>query len=234
MPGPSSWPCKGRPASRRSVSRAPRPAGLTPAATTARQKARGDLGGDGALDAVLARVAGAGDSARHPFELEVRHGEVAHRRCLGGDARQALARLRPLHGDDRPLLGHVVAADDRDDPVGVGGVRHDVETLLLHPPDDDVVQHGGVLLVEQVLVLGPPGPDLVQVVGERPSAGARRSPGRSGGRCRGGSRRTRPRRSYRRGARRWCRPGTKAASPSRRSPPVSRRARRARRARRSV
>ena len=35
MPGPSSWPCSGRPASRRSVSRAPSPAGLMPAPTIA-------------------------------------------------------------------------------------------------------------------------------------------------------------------------------------------------------
>ena len=38
MPGPSSWPCRGNPASRRSVSRAPRPAGTTPASSTACQK----------------------------------------------------------------------------------------------------------------------------------------------------------------------------------------------------
>ena len=33
MPGPSSWPCRGSPASSRRVSRAPRPAGTTPART---------------------------------------------------------------------------------------------------------------------------------------------------------------------------------------------------------
>ena len=35
MSGPSSWPCSGRPASRRSVSRAPSPAGVAPASATA-------------------------------------------------------------------------------------------------------------------------------------------------------------------------------------------------------
>ena len=57
-------------------------------------------------------------------------------------------------------------ADGCEHAVGVGGVRHDVETVLVHPPHDDVVEHRGVVFVEKVGVLGASGGDLSEVVGE--------------------------------------------------------------------
>ena len=69
IPGPSSWPCSGRPASSRSVSRAPSPAGYGPGAEHRLPHDRRRVGRDGQLDAVLARVARAGhgaDRARRP------------------------------------------------------------------------------------------------------------------------------------------------------------------------
>jgi len=52
-------------------------------------------------------------------------------------------------------------------PCGVRGVRHHVEALRSHPPDDDVVEHRR-LLVEEVRVLGTTWADPMQVVGEGP------------------------------------------------------------------
>ena len=93
MPGPSSWPCSGRPASSRSVSRAPSPAGSTPAPSTARHNAGGRLGRHGHLDAVLAGVAGAGDQARRcPSQREPGDAEAADGGRLGRHRRPARSR----------------------------------------------------------------------------------------------------------------------------------------------
>ena len=105
MPGPSSWPCSGRPASRRRVSRAPSPAGVTPGRQRRGPEAPGRLDRDGTLDAVLARC------SRYPATRQVtpshskrRHAEIgAPRPPLRDDRRQASARASgPLHGDDGP------------------------------------------------------------------------------------------------------------------------------------
>ena len=66
-------------------------------------EARRHLGGHGALDAVLARVAGAGHEAGGPAPLEALDVEAMHRGSLGRDPGQALAGLGTLHGDHRPL-----------------------------------------------------------------------------------------------------------------------------------
>ena len=125
---------------------------------------RGGLCGHGALDAVLACVAGAGHLAGHALELEVGHREMAHGRRLGRDGGEPGARPRSLDGDDGPGAGDVVTAQHRDHPFGVGGVRHDVKALLGDPPDDEVVEHRGVRLLQEVLVLGPARRDAVEVV----------------------------------------------------------------------
>ena len=93
MPGPSSWPCNGNPASSRSVSRAPSPAGTMPAPTIAAHSVGRGLGGHGDLDAALARVAGAGDRARHA---------VATRRGRRGSVRRRRHRGTPSPGGRSP------------------------------------------------------------------------------------------------------------------------------------
>ena len=112
MPGPSSWPCSGRPASRRSVSRAPSPAGVD-ALRRGRppRSAQRDLGRHGTLDAVLTRVAGARNQARRTAPFEAVDGEPADRRGLRRHPRQPCAGFGPLHGDDGPPCGHVRPAD---------------------------------------------------------------------------------------------------------------------------
>ena len=166
IPGPSSWPCRGRAASRRSVSRAPSPAGCTPVASTASQNEAATSAGHGALDPVLAGVAGAGGHAGLASPGELGHPEAAHARPPRETTGQALPGGRSLDGDDGPFGGDVRAAQGAADPGGVRGVRHDVEALVVHPPHDDVVEHRPVGVVEQVGVLGPAGADLAQVVGQ--------------------------------------------------------------------
>ncbi len=170
MPGPSSWPCSGRPASSRNVSRAPRPAGSTPAPVTASHTSTALRRGHRELDTVLARVAGAGDDAPDPVPLDRGDAEPSDRRGLGPHGRQPFPRRRTLHRDHRSVPGHVsVLADPQrlPHPLRVRCVGHHVESVVGDPPDDDVVEHRGVVLVEQVGVLGSARPDLAQVVGQR-------------------------------------------------------------------
>ncbi len=166
MPGPSSWPCSGNPASSRRVSRAPRPAGGTPASSTACQRPSAASRRHRELHAVLTGVAGPGGRAGRPPPFERGHPEAADGRRLRHDRRQPAPRRGPLHGDDGPAGGDVHPPDRLEHPGGVGRVRHHVEALLVQPPHDDVVGHRRVRLVEKVGVLGPPRPDLVEVVGE--------------------------------------------------------------------
>ena len=154
MPGPSSWPCRGRPASSRRVSRAPRPAGVTPVATTASH-----------TEAACARarparrrprqVARARDHARVAQHLDLGDGPAGDRRGPRGHRGQAVAAWS-LDCEHRPLGRDVAAGDGLDHPGGVRGVGHDVEAVLVDPPHDDVVEHRGVVGVEQVGVLVRP------------------------------------------------------------------------------
>ena len=90
-PGPSSWPCNGRPASRRNVSR-PQPCGFDPRLAQRIPQARSLRGGDVQLDPVLARVAGAGDHEARP-RARPRNAPPRPRRSRPG--RGARARLGP-------------------------------------------------------------------------------------------------------------------------------------------
>ena len=70
---------------------------------TASHTAPARVGGHGELDAVLARVAGAGDHARRrPATSTVATAEPADRGRLRRDRGQPLAGLRALHGEDGP------------------------------------------------------------------------------------------------------------------------------------
>jgi len=118
-------------------------------------------------------------------------------------------------------------------------VRHhveDVTVLARVPPHDDVVEDGAVTVVEEVGVLRPPGGDLAEGRWTAPAGGRRGRPDRRPGPCRGARRRTPRRRHGRPCARRSCRWGTRAASPTHRRAPCGPRAgggrRRAARARR--
>ncbi len=94
MPGPSSCPCSGNPASSRSVSRAPNPAGAIPCARTASQKSVGDVRRHGALDPVLSGVARARDQARHALPVERLDAEAVH----GRRVRRHAGRVAPGPG----------------------------------------------------------------------------------------------------------------------------------------
>ncbi len=62
----------------------------------------GHLDGHGALDTVLARVAGAGGGHDVALPVELDDAEAGHRGGLGGDGREQSPRLGPLHRDDGP------------------------------------------------------------------------------------------------------------------------------------
>ena len=106
------------------------------------------VGGHRDLDAVLARVAGAGDRARrrrptsHSADPEATDG-----RRLGRDCAPAAAGPSGPARRARPASAVIVVAADRRSThaVGVGGVRHHVEhgspVVVRVPPHDDVVEH---------------------------------------------------------------------------------------------
>ena len=89
IPGPSSWPWSGSPASSRSVSRAPSPAGRDPGVEQRPPHRRRRRAGHVQLDAVLAGVAGAGDPAAR------RRRTRAARTAKRGDRAPRRARPRP-------------------------------------------------------------------------------------------------------------------------------------------
>ena len=93
------------PASRRSVSRAPRPHGLTPAAASAFQSVGARAAGHDDLEAVLAGVAGARDEDVAERSRRALNGfSAAVAASLPGSACQTFARaLRTLHGDHREV-----------------------------------------------------------------------------------------------------------------------------------
>ena len=98
-----------------------------------------------------------------PRQVERGDVEASDLGRLGGHRREQRPGVGALEGQERPFLGEIVdrpRPERLDDPFGVRGVGHDVEALVVDPPDDDVVEHRCVVLIEQVGVLGPPGPIL--------------------------------------------------------------------------
>ena len=202
------------------------------ASHTARRRRRGH----GDLDAVLARVAGAGDGARHALpRRRAATSEAADGRGLRPHRRQPLgAPAAPARRARRASC--VVSAPPiaSTHPVGVRRVRHHVEHVAVAvgrvPPHDDVVEHRAR---RRRRAGGCTAPDRGRSCRGRWSA--RAAAGRSAS---APSTRTVPRWRHvehdrvacgRRGARRSCPPGTRAASPSRRTAPCGRRARDGRR-----
>ena len=137
MPGPSSWPCSGRPASRRRVSRAPSPAGSIPAPSTASpelgraaRRAPRSRRRPRRCSRCRRRAHGARPTRTRPTR------NAADRGGLGRDGAQPPAGVRALHGDHGPLAGDVDrrrSPQRADHPVGVGGVGHDVEASRRRP-----------------------------------------------------------------------------------------------------
>ena len=206
------------------MSRAPSPAGCTPAPTTASHRHSADGGRDGDLDAPLAGVAGAGHRARDAVPGRVGDAEPPDGGGLGEHRRQPLERRRALHGEHGPLARRLDAADGVTHAVGVRGVGHHVEHVVAVvgprvPPHDDVVEHRAVGVVEQVGVLRPARARSCRGRWSASAAAGRARSARRPGPCRGGRRRTRRRPRGRRGARRSCPSGTRAASPTRRTAP---------------
>ena len=122
---------------------------------------RGDVVGHRHLEAVLPGVAGSGGDAPGTLPGEAPDTEAGHVGGLGDDRGRPAPGLGALDGDDRAVGRGVPATDGRHHAVGVGGVGHDVEDVLVHPPDDDVVDDRRVGLVEEVGVLRPAWGDLV-------------------------------------------------------------------------
>ena len=180
IPSPSSWPCSGSPASSRSVSRAPSPAGVDAGRDDRPPEARRVRRGHVDLDAILAGVPGAGDDARNAVPTHRRDREPLDRRqrrvdgreqraaavgpCTASTARVAVMSSivdRPARRRPRPRPRAPVIA------IGVRRVRHHEELVGRDPPHDDVVDDVRVVRIEQVRVLRPPGRDAVEVVRER-------------------------------------------------------------------
>ncbi len=70
-----------------------------------------------------------------------------------------------LDGNDGALGGDVGAPQSVQDALGVGRVGHDIEALVVHPPDNDVVGHRTVV-GQEVRVLRSTGSNLSKIVGE--------------------------------------------------------------------
>ena len=167
------------------MSRAPRPAGVIPAADDRVPHVGRARGRHVDLDAVLAGVAGAGDD---PLAHRERPRTAARRRPPRSTAREQRARARALHGEHRARGGDVgeldrarrpgaaasaAAADSRSVFDAFGMTRN---RSALDPPHDDVVDDVRVDRVEQVRVLRAPGRDAAEIVGEQPLERVVRSP----------------------------------------------------------
>ena len=97
MPGPSSWPWSGRPASSRSVSRAPRPAGVIPASSRrCQQRAAADTGTWSSTPSSPVYPVPATQPGS-PSKSVAATVNARHRGGLGRDRREPGARLGPLH-----------------------------------------------------------------------------------------------------------------------------------------
>ena len=235
MPGPSSWPCSGSPASRRSVSRAPSPAGCDAGSDDRRPQVGGGGGGHGDLDAALARVAGAGDRARRrrPTSTCADPEPARPRRPPGTRRPAARSAPGPCTASTARSCGRVVAADRVAHAVGVGGVGHHVEHVgavvvpgchhtMMSSSTEPSSRRGGACTAPararswrgrwsaalQPLERAGAGDPHRAEVGHVEHHGVARG---------------------RRGARRSCRSGTRAACPSRRTAPSGRRRRGGRR-----
>ena len=111
MPGPSSCPWSGKPASRRSVSRAPRPAGWTPPLDDRRPQRFGLRRRHRHFEPGLAGVAGSGDDALDAVPRRRRDSEATDRGGLRPELRDPLLGLGSLHGEHGAGRRDVVAAD---------------------------------------------------------------------------------------------------------------------------
>ena len=80
------------------------------------EEGRGLLGGHGALDAVLTRVAGARRHAGGALPVELEDPEAPNGCSLGGDDGQPLPGSGPLDGDHGALGGDIDATDRRPHP----------------------------------------------------------------------------------------------------------------------
>ncbi len=161
-----SWPYSGIPASSRSTSRAPKPAGSSPrsrfSASSRSHTPRRFFRRQEHLEAVFARVACARDDDRLAQAFDARLcGRVVFHRCeLGFDVRlQPFHGARPLDRDERALAVEVlrlhvageVAADVRPHLVGVAGVDDQQPAVLVEPVKDHVVVRTAVLVGEDVV-----------------------------------------------------------------------------------
>ena len=176
MPGPSSWPCSGRPASSRSVSRAPSPAGAKPGAehrVPQRRRPRRPARPPRRRPRPCSRCRR--PTQRHALPRRPRpRGSRPTAAASGATAARRAPGRRALHGEHGPLGGDVRRRRGRRRTrVGVRGVGHDVEALVVDPPHDDVVEHRAVGLVEQVRVLRPARADLAAGRWSAPPAGGR-------------------------------------------------------------
>ena len=183
MPGPSSWPCSGSPASSRSVSRAPSPAGVMPGVEQRSPHRAG-------------RAPPARGARRRPRPctrcpatqparaVERRRGapRSAATAAASGDDRARAARAPRAPAPRAPHASAVMSSTSHSPPPWTSRPRRSASTsgavfdafgitrksLGVDPPHDDVVDDVRVVGVEQVRVLRPPGLDAVEVVGERP------------------------------------------------------------------
>ena len=110
------------------MSRAPSPAGVMSAATSASKDSLGDFVGSGDLEARLAGVAGAGDADLHAVVVESLDAETVRRRANRGSTAAAFARaLRTLDREHAAFEVTSHAGQGRGHARGVRGVGHDVE-----------------------------------------------------------------------------------------------------------
>ena len=140
IPGPSSWPWRGRPDSSRSVS------------ARAEASRRGAPRYQRFPEVGCAFRPGRSTRRRprpcspyprrhgHSLPVQLFHPKTAD----GGGLWEGLGQSGPRRGPwtaNTALSAVTSCLRSPPDPGGVGGVGHNVEALLLHPPDDDVVEH---------------------------------------------------------------------------------------------
>ena len=164
------------------------------------------------LHAVLTRVAGARHHDRHALPLDLGHAAPTDQRspsrrrarpgadgpCNAMTARSPVTSDPPMASTTRDVFDAFGITSNRSSPTH--------QTMMSSSTEPSASSSRCVYCVR-------PGGDLRQVGGQR-ACSASNAPAPPPARSRGGSRRRRPRRSGRPGARPACRPGTTAASPS--------------------